>query len=328
MRSPGFWETGRGGLRSDLLAPLGWAYGLATRARMAAIGPRRAAVPVLCVGNLVAGGAGKTPVALSIAARLGEGGMEVHFLSRGHGGARRGPLRVDPEFHDAREVGDEALLLARAAPTWVAADRPLGAAAAVAAGARVIVMDDGFQNPRLAKDLSLLVIDGGQGLGNRRCIPAGPLREPAAAGLARADGVALMGDDENGIARMVGELRPGLPLLRGRSKAGGEARELAGGTVVAFAGIGRPAKFFATLAELDCRVAAAHAFPDHHPYGDQEIEDLKTEAAAAGALLVTTAKDAQRLASPALDGITVLTITVEWDDEAALDEFLRPIKSA
>ena len=198
MRAPDFWRRG-GGPLGAVLTPLGWGYGLATRLRLAMANPFKASVPVLCVGNLIAGGAGKTPVTLSLGRRLMDQGRKVHFLSRGYGGRRAGPLRVDPDHHGAREVGDEALLLARCAPAWVARDRPGGCRAAIAGGARAIIMDDGFQNPYLAKDVSLLVVDGAYGFGNGRVMPAGPLREPVEAGLARADALVLIGADGAGV---------------------------------------------------------------------------------------------------------------------------------
>lgn len=320
MRAPDFWA--RPGPLGALLAPLGWAYGAAVAGRLKRRRPWRAPVPVLCIGNVVAGGAGKTPVALALAARLQARGKAVHFLSRGYGGRERGPLAVDPERHSAVEVGDEPLLLARQAPTWVAADRPAGARAAVAAGAGIVVMDDGYQNPALAKDLSLLVVDGGYGFGNGRVIPAGPLREPVAAALSRAQGVVLLGEDERGVA---GEVDGRVPLLRARAVPGPEAEALRRRRVVAFAGIGRPEKLFASLRSMDCELLAGHAFADHHPYTGAEIDRLRQEARRGDAVLVTTAKDAVRLPPETGGGITVLTIGLEWDDEAALDTLLEPL---
>ncbi len=168
MRAPEWWDASGSALLPTLLAPFGWGWGLAAQARRAWVRPWRAGVPVLCIGNLVAGGAGKTPLALDIGARLAGRGVAVHFLTRGYGGSAAGPLRVDGERHDVSQVGDEALLLARLAPTWVARDRGAGARAAIAEGAAVIIMDDGFQNPALAKDVSLIAIDGGFGFGNGR----------------------------------------------------------------------------------------------------------------------------------------------------------------
>lgn len=284
--------------------------------------PARAGIPVVCVGNLVAGGAGKTPVVLSLAARLAEGlnaPGRVHCLMRGYGGSESGPLRVDPSRHDLSQVGDEALLLAEAAPTWISRDRVAGARAAEAAGAALILMDDGFQNPSLHKDISLLVIDGVFGFGNGRIIPAGPLREPASDGLARADAIVLIGDDEAGVAAQVGNR----PILRAWLTPTAEsAAHIAGRRVFAFAGIGRPEKFFTTLRGLDCEIAGTHSFDDHHPFTDEEIGELVAIARRLEALPVTTAKDVVRLPPDRRAQIAVLDVAITWADEAALDRVL------
>ena len=271
---------------------------------------------MLCVGNLVAGGAGKTPVALDLARRLAARGAHPHILSRGYGGTAAGPLAIDPARHDAAEVGDEPLLLARAAPTWIARDRVAGARAAIAAGAGVIVMDDGFQNPALAKDVSLLVIDGAYGFGNGRVMPAGPLREPIAGALARAEAVVLMGEDELGLAARLGAMR----VLAARLVP--VARQAFAGPIVAFAGIGRPEKFFRTIVESGATLIERHEFPDHYRYGAAELARLEDEAARDGARLLTTAKDWVRLPPPWRDRIAVLEIEVEWRDAAALEALL------
>ncbi|PWC40687.1 tetraacyldisaccharide 4'-kinase [Azospirillum sp. TSO22-1] len=315
MKTPAFWYRPAGAL-AGLLAPAGSLYGLGGALRMWLTTPRRAGVPVLCIGNLVAGGAGKTPVAVSILQALTARGVAAHALTRGHGGAERGPLAVDPARHGAADVGDEALLLAEHAPTWVARDRAAGARAAAAAGAQAIVMDDGFQNPALAKDLSLLVVDGATGFGNGRLVPAGPLREPVARGLARADAVVVMGDDRAGVAARVAPL----PVLRARIEA--DEAELAGRRVLAFAGIGRPEKFFDTLRALGAGVAEAHPFADHHPYREDEVRRLLARAEALAAEPVTTAKDAVRLPTALRDRVRVLPVRAAWDDPAALDTLL------
>jgi tetraacyldisaccharide 4'-kinase len=315
LPTPEFWT--RRGLFSTALAPAAWVYGTAAAVRQRWTTPWRASVPVLCVGNLVVGGAGKTPVTLSLARRLRERGWRVHILSRGYGGRSPGPLAVDPARHTADEVGDEPLLLAEVAPCWVARERVAGAKAAIAAGAELLLLDDGFQNPTLAKDLSLVVVDGGYGLGNGRVLPAGPLREPLAAGLARANAIVLMGDDTRGVAAIIA----GKPLCRARLVPENPG-EVAGRTVVAFAGIGRPEKFFATLAEAGARLVARHAFPDHHRYGEAELARLLAEAGRAGATLVTTAKDRVRLPLRLREPVRVLRVTVAWDDVAALDSLL------
>lgn len=315
MRTPAFWYRPAGPLAA-LLTPLGVLYGLAGALRGRWTTAQRAGVPVLCVGNLVAGGAGKTPVVLSLLQALQARGVAVHALTRGHGGAERGPLAVDPARHTAADVGDEALLLAAQAPTWVARDRAAGALAAVAAGARAIVMDDGFQNPGLAKDLSLLVVDGTAGFGNGRLIPAGPLREPVARGLARADAAVVMGEDRMGVTAGVAPLL----VLHARIETGESG--LAGRRVLAFAGIGRPQKFFATLRGLGAEIVETHPFADHHPYGAGEVRRLLTRAEALAAEPVTTAKDAVRLPTALRDRVRVLPVHAAWSDPAALDALL------
>ena len=195
MTPPDFWQSKN--LISDCLMPLGWLYDSLGQWRFANTRPARAPCPVICVGNLNIGGTGKTPVVAALAEALIQEGQRVHILSRGYGGqlATRDPLRVDPALHTAAGVGDEPLLLSHRAPVWIGRDRVRSARAAHAAGANLLIMDDGFQNPALAKDFSLLVIDAGVGFGNRRVIPAGPLRETIHNGLARADLLVSIGSD-------------------------------------------------------------------------------------------------------------------------------------
>lgn len=323
MRAPEFWS--RNGVVPTLLAPLAAVYAAAGATRAMLATPFRAAVPVICVGNLVAGGAGKTPVALSLVALLAARGRRPHVVTRGYGGRLAGPVRVDPAHHGAREVGDEALLLARAAPCWVARDRVAGVKAAIVAGADLVLLDDGFQNPSLVKDLSLIVVDGPYGFGNSQVMPAGPLREPIDAGLARADAVILIGADEGGGAAAVGGR---LPILHATVEAQGGA-DLTGSKVLAFAGIARPVKFYATLAELGAEIVARVDFPDHHRYRDDEIARLAAAASAAGARLVTTAKDFVRLPEALRGGIEVLDVTIAWRERdgvnALLDRVVPPL---
>ena len=323
MRAPAFWTAERGGLAAAALAPLSGLYDAAALARALLVRPARAASPVLCVGNFTAGGAGKTPTVLALAALLAEEGIRPHVLTRGYGGGERGPLRVDPARHDARAVGDEALLLARAAPTWLCRDRPAGAAAAAAAGAPLLLLDDGMQNPGLAKDLCLAVVDGGAGFGNGRVLPAGPLREPLARGLGRTDALVLVGPDRKGALAALGPLE--VPVIEAALVPGDEARALSEQPVVAFAGIGRPDKFFETLAESGCRVLARHAFPDHHRYKAREIAAIVAEANERKALPVTTEKDHARLPPEARGQVRTLPVTLAWRDPAALRALLAPL---
>ena len=317
MRAPSFWD--RDGLSSRLLAPLGLAYGALGRARRGRNHGETPPVPVICIGNVVVGGAGKTPVALAIGEMLASNGDRPHFLTRGYRGRARGPVLVDPNNHTMRDVGDEPLLLAAVAPTWVARDRVAGASAAAAAGARTIVMDDGFQNPSLVKSLSLVVVDGSYGFGNGRLVPAGPLREPVEEAWARANGIVLLGVDQFGYET---ELAGRLSVLRARLVPSPASQALAGRRVVAFAGIARPTKFFLTLREMLCDVVATHTFPDHHIYSEDQIMALVERAAEQGATPVTTAKDAVRLPPGARAMIKVLNIAVEWDDQPALNALL------
>jgi tetraacyldisaccharide 4'-kinase len=319
MRAPDFWGRPPG-LASSLLAPLGAAWSRASRLRRAAARPYRAAVPVICVGNLVAGGSGKTPVVLSLAGMLAERGVPVHVLTRGYGGRLAGPVRVDPGRHDAKAVGDEPLLIAARSPCWVARDRAAGSRAAVAAGAGAILLDDGFQNPHLAKDLSLVLVDAEYGFGNGRVIPAGPLRETAADGLARSDAIVLVGG--GGTPRAV--CAAGRPVLRAALEPTATAC-VAGARVVAFAGIGRPEKFFATLRQAGVELVAVKSFPDHHRFRRGELAWLRAEAGRERARLMTTAKDWVRLPLAARDGIEVLNVEIRWADPGAVRRLLSGV---
>jgi tetraacyldisaccharide 4'-kinase len=321
LRPPGFWQRDGSRLAPALLAPFAALTAAATARRIARPG-WRAPVPVLCCGNVTVGGSGKTTLALDLLRRLAARGAAPHALLRGYGGTARGTRRVGPG-DDAAETGDEALLLATVAPTWIGADRAAAARAAVAAGAGVLVMDDGLQNPTLCKDASLLVIDGGFGFGNGRVLPAGPLRESIAAGAARCRAAVLIGPDETDAAAA---LPPGLPVLRARLVPGPATQSLQGRRVLAFAGIGRPAKFFATLREAGADVADAVAFPDHHRFTARELEMLMARARRLDAVPVTTAKDAVRLPGTLRDAVLVADVTLDWEVpsaiEAVLDEAL------
>ena len=324
MKTPAFWS--KDGPLPRLLEPLAGLYSLAGWWRMRRT-PAAPPCPLICVGNVVAGGAGKTPVALDLLARLTASGLSAHALLRGYGGSERGPLAVQPAQHSFEQVGDEALLLATQAPTWVARDRRAGAAAAAAAGAGVVVMDDGFQNPALRPTLSLLVIDGATGLGNGRVMPSGPLREPLARALARLQqnggAVVMLGDDQTGLCR---RLPAGLPVLFGDLRPDPQAvARLQGRRVVAFAGIGRPAKFFASLRALGAQVVASHPFADHYPYEPADIQPILDEAFALQAIPVTTAKDAVRLGVDQRQQVDILPISVQWRDLAALKAVLAPV---
>jgi tetraacyldisaccharide 4'-kinase len=279
-------------------------------------------VPVICCGNATAGGAGKTTVALDLGRRLAQRGIGLHFLLRGYGGSLSGTTQVDVARHDSRQVGDEALLLAAERPAWVSADRAAGARAAIAAGAQCIVMDDGLQNPTLAKDLSLLIVDGGYGFGNGRVIPAGPLREPVAEAAARSRAAVLIGADEAGA---LAHLPPGLPVLRARLVPGPEAALLAGQPVFAFCGIASPRKFFTTLQEAGAVLAGRMAFNDHYPFDAGDLDQVLAEAERMRAIPVTTRKDFVRIPEAYRARVTVVTVALEWEDSAAIEALLDPL---
>jgi tetraacyldisaccharide 4'-kinase len=326
MRAPRFWYRPPG-LAAALLSPLGALYAAATARRLAR-GPReRVGVPVICVGNVNAGGTGKTPAVIALAERLRDRGVAPHVVSRGHGGSLEGPVRVDERRHNASEVGDEALLLAAFAPTWVARDRLAGARAAVAAGAEAILLDDGFQNPALAQDLSLVVVDAEWGFGNGRVVPAGPLREPVATGLARADFLLTVGSDAAQARfseRYADEIDR--PRLQGRLEPLPTGLPLRGMPVLAFAGIGHPEKFFATLREMGADLRATHALSDHQPLPDALMTRMLREASALGAQVVTTEKDAVRLSAALRRKVMTVPVRLRIADwgplDAALDRIL------
>jgi len=321
--APAFWER-PSGIIADLLLPLGTAWDAVGRLRRALSSSYCPPVPVVCIGNLVVGGAGKTPVALALSAWLRERDIRVHVVIRGYGGQLRGPVRVDPSRHDAAAVGDEALLLAAQAPCWVARDRIAGARAAVAAGARAVVLDDGFQDPAIAKTLALIVVDAGYGFGNGRVMPAGPLRENLRSGIARADAVVVLRAEAKATGTEQTCTAIGRPVIRATlAPIAGE--RLAGERLLAFAGIGRPEKFFATLRSLGAVLIGAQAFPDHHLFRAAEIDQLRRNAAHSGARLITTCKDIVRLSRELRAGIEVLEVEVRWLDPAALARLMAPV---
>jgi tetraacyldisaccharide 4'-kinase len=322
MRAPAFWWR-RPGLASALLAPLGAIYGAVAGARLKQRGTS-AGVPVICVGDPTLGGAGKTPTAIALAKLLSAAGERPCFITRGYGGRERGPLRIDPAVHGADAVGDEALLLARVAPTVVAADRVAGAQFAAQAKPTVLVLDDGFQNPALEKDFSLLVIDAASGIGNGCVFPAGPLRAPLAAQLEKAHALVCIGKGAAGDAVAALAAKKGIPAFAAKIIPDRvAAQRLAGQRVLAFAGIGRPEKFFRTLAEIGAEVVEGRAFPDHHSYSPREAKELLAAAKAKNLVLVTTEKDQARIARmPELAALhaasAALPVVLEFDDKAAL----------
>jgi tetraacyldisaccharide 4'-kinase len=319
MRRPDFWYRHNFSSRalSTALAPLGSIYGASVAWKSRRRKPYRSHAAVVCVGNLTVGGTGKTPLAIALARMLLSHGVSASFLTRGYGRHTNRALRVDANSHDVDSVGDEALLLARIAPTIVAANRAEGARFAETHGAEAIIeaiiMDDGYQNFTLVKDLSLVVVDGESGFGNGRIVPAGPLREPVLQGLARADAVIVMGEGMPSLESFAG------PILRARLAC---ERRLDSQKLIAFAGIGRPDRFFAMLRSLGAKLVETHAFADHHVYSPAEIARLKQSAETMGAGLMTTEKDFVRLKPGDRHGVETLAVHAVFDEPPALAALL------
>ncbi|MBY6202950.1 tetraacyldisaccharide 4'-kinase [Maritalea mobilis] len=319
MRPPLFWHRDPGVL-STLLGPLGAIYAAGTRRRLSQ-GPReKVGVPVICVGNINAGGTGKTPTAMALAMHLSARGIKANAVTRGYGGSLEGPVQVKELSHTADQTGDEALLLAAFLPTWVAKDRLAGARAAVEAGAEAIILDDGFQNPALFHDLSIVVVDAHRGFGNGRVIPAGPLREPVEGGLARADLLLSIGPDtaQEKFAKEWGD-KIKLPHTKGHLAPLPTGLPLSGIPVLAFAGIGHPEKFFQTLKALGADLRAVHALDDHQPLTDTLMARMLREAKQLGAQVVTTEKDAVRLPPELRPKVMTVPVRLELEDWAPID---------
>jgi len=291
--APAFWWRERG-LAGHALSPLAALYGAVAARRMRRPGPR-APIPVICVGDLTVGGAGKTPTALAIADLCRQMGRRPGFITRGYGGGEPGPVLVDASCHSAAEVGDEPLLLARAHPTIAGRDRLAGARLLARLGCDVAIMDDGFQSPSVAKDLALIVVDAARGVGNGLVFPAGPLRAPLAAQLRRAQAVILIGQDGGGAPAVRAAARSGVPVLAARTEPV-RRRGFKSKRWLAFAGIARPEKLYDSLRAAGARLEATMDFPDHHTFSEAECQVLLDRAAAQGLALITTEKDMARLA--------------------------------
>jgi tetraacyldisaccharide 4'-kinase len=320
MREPGFWH-GPASLNAHLLKPLAALYGAIAARRLRRKG-LNAGIPVLCVGNYHVGGAGKTPTVLALAKLLRDLGETPVVLSRGYGGKLNGPVRVDPVRHAASDVGDEPLMLAGHLPVVVSRKRADGVPLARAQGATVILMDDGFQNPAVVKDASLIVIDSARGLGNGQVFPAGPLRAPLRPQLARTDALIIVGNGSAADAVAAEIAAQDKPVLRAHLKPDAAVVvQLRGRRALAFAGIGDPTRFFNTLRASGIDVAGQRAFADHHPYSQAEVESLIAEARRDRLTLVTTEKDLARLRDRSQQ-IVPFPVTLEFDEPALLRKFV------
>ncbi|MEE6206777.1 MAG: tetraacyldisaccharide 4'-kinase [Alphaproteobacteria bacterium] len=313
MKTPKYWQSNS--LLSKILTPIGWLYGLATQMRLKLKKAPKADIPVICIGNITAGGTGKTPVSVSVAKMLATDMYHPFFLTRGYGGKLQNVM-VNTKKHSAEDVGDEPLLLAQQAPVIVNANRYEGAKLAIQEGADIAIMDDGFQNPSLHKDLSFLVFDGSYGIGNGKIIPAGPLRETFENGIKRADALIILGKDKHNLAE-----RCKLPVFFGHTEA--LQTTVNSGKVLAFAGIGHPQKFYHTLGQLGFDVAETIDFPDHHFYRKEELENILQKAKELNAEVYTTGKDFVKIPPSLQKYINVLEIAVVWDNP---DELLKFIK--
>ncbi len=324
MRPPGFWFSSPGNpdWRARLLTPLAALSSRMTARRIRRPG-YRASIPVICVGNLSLGGAGKTPTVMALLERLGNAGVDAHVVSRGYGGSDAGPVRVDPAQHAADGVGDEPLMLASFGTVWISRERSLGVRAAERKGAQAILLDDGLQNPSVEKSFSMVVVDADVGFGNGRVAPAGPLREPVAAGLSRSDVLLSVGSEASHrrFLEIWGEIIS-VPIVRGELRPLRTGIDWSGQRVLAFAGIGRPEKFFATLRDLGAHLVRTEALDDHQPLSGGFLKRLENDALSLDAQLVTTEKDAVRLPTAFRHSVLTLPVRLELDDWTLIDAAL------
>ena len=313
MKTPKYWQSNS--FISKLLTPLGYIYGALTGLRIKLKKSKKAEIPVICIGNITAGGTGKTPVSISVAKLLSGEMFHPYFVSRGYGGKLQNVI-VNNKKHTAHDVGDEPLLLSAQAPVVVNADRYKAAQTATEQGADVVIMDDGFQNPGLHKDLSFLVFDGHYGIGNGKIIPAGPLRETLENGIKRADAVIILGKDKHNLAQ-----RCGLPVFFGHTEAA--QTTINNQDVIAFAGIGHPQKFYHTLKQQGFNVVKTIDFPDHHFYTREDLDAIVKEAQKLNAQIYTTGKDFVKIPPLYSQDINVLEIAVVWDKPEELLNFIK-----
>jgi tetraacyldisaccharide 4'-kinase len=329
FKTPKFWypsQTQRMPLMATALMPLSYIYSFFYTLHQSFSLPYKAEVPVVCLGNIVAGGTGKTPTALALMDlnQKVNFAQNPYFLLRGYGGAEIGPLLVDPQIHTAWDVGDEALILAQKAPTIVSADRAAGAQLAQSLGADFLIMDDGLQNPGIYKDIKILVINGEMGFGNGKILPAGPLRQPLAQGLDNADAYIVIGDDH---ANILSQLPKDKPILKTKIEIDQDSAVDRTQNYIAFAGLGYPDKFFNFL-KRDCQmdILETVAFSDHYPYSEEDIRKLKSKAQDHSARLITTEKDFMRIPNTVCGEIDVMQISITFDAPQKLIDLIQAIE--
>ena len=319
MKTPSFWHAD--GFIPKLLEPLAQLYKFLSFLERSLGSKTKIDIPVLCIGNIVSGGAGKTPIALSIGQKLNVK-HNISFLTRGYGGIEAGPIKVNPDAHSSYEVGDEALILSEVGSTWVSRNRTAGAIAAKNAGFEIVIMDDGFQHTSLVKTLSFVIIDGPYGFGNGRLIPAGPLREPIYSGLKRADVIVLVGEVNHSLIELLPNNKP---LLRASLVPNEMGIQLSNSNVIGFAGIGRPTKFRETLEKMDLNIIDFVPFPDHYRFRESEIRELYEKATEVDAILVTTVKDMKRVPKSVAHLCQPIGITVVWEDDSEIQQLLDSV---
>ena len=311
MKAPRFWYR-KHSILGYLLSPLGGIFAIGGMFRSVFAHPYKAGIPVICVGNIVAGGSGKTPTALAIAKLLIDEGHKPVFVTRGYGGTEKGPLKVIIAQHTAKQVGDEALLLARGAPTWIGRDRIAAIKMAEQQGTHII-LDDGLQNPNIKPDITLLVVDGPAGFGNEQFIPAGPLRERLKHALPRLDAVVMIGEDKHHIAARVN-----IPVISAKLEPIMPVNLMQDSKYLAFAGIARPEKFYDTCRGLGLNIVGTRDFSDHHIFTMKELRSLWQHAASNNARLITTEKDFVRLNSDFRDLVVALPVKLGLDTAAMM----------
>ncbi len=319
--SPKFWNDENSKLLK-FLDPISKIYSFISNVRLNNVTPEKAQVPVICIGNVVLGGAGKTPTVEFVCDILKERFSAPHILTAGYGGYLRNVVRVDTHLHSYLQVGDEALLSAKVAPTWIGKNRVNSGRAAVFAGADVLVMDDGFQNNSLEKDLKILVVDSKQGFGNGHLFPAGPLREPVKSGVNKSDMILIIGDKNQELEDRIRQISANIPIFNAKMKVVNPV-EIENNRVVGFCGLGYPQKFKKTLIDCGYEVIDFIPFSDHHPYTITEIQKLISGAKGVGATLITTMKDYVKIPEVFKKEMSVINIKLTTDDEGFKDKIFE-----